>query len=95
MFNFKKVVPTVEAALAGFHKAIADLKAVKEHHDAAAAKHEEAIHTTAKKADEAIAKLKASAQNTITRVQELKDAAEKEAILAARAIAKVEAFVGL
>jgi uncharacterized protein YccT (UPF0319 family) len=103
---FKKAVPTVAGALEGFHKAIADLKVVKEHHDAEAAKHDSIIDRSKQEAESIIAKVRAYAAKieaaarsteaaTVTKAEALKLAAEAEARAAVQAIARVEQFIGL
>lgn len=103
---FKKAIPTVAGALQGFHKAIADLKAVKEHHDAEAAKHGGIIAKMTHEAEALVAQAKEYAAKVESRVrakeaevvaesQALIAAAEAEARAAVTAIAKVESFLGL
>lgn len=103
---FKKAIPTVAGALQGFHKAIADLKAVKEHHDAEAAKHDSIIDKAKQEAESAVAAAKAYALKveasvraaesaTVAKAEALIAAAESEAREAAKAIARVESFLGL
>lgn len=104
---FKKIsVPTVAAALQGFHKAIADLKAVKEHHDAEAGKQEAALAkaqdglvSTITRAEAEYHSVVARAldlrDTLVTKADELREAAEAEARAAAVAIARVEQFIGL
>lgn len=94
MFKFKKLVPTVAGALAAFEKVRADLKAVKEHHDAEAAKHESAIHAASNKAAEIIAAAEAAATTAINKAHQLRVDAEDEARAAVQALYRIESFLG-
>jgi hypothetical protein len=98
---FKKV-PTVAAALAAFEKPLRDLRAVKEHHDAEAAKQDAAIvraNEAANKAVEAAkqAAIKAEqvAADAINKALALREAAEAEARAAVQSIARFENLLGL
>lgn len=106
IFTRAKAIPTVAAALAGFHQVVADLTAAKAHHDAEAAKHEGIIATTEKNAKELIENVREAAERRIDQVEvlradavkkaeELKAAAEAEVKAAEAAIARVSAFLGL
>jgi hypothetical protein len=99
---FKKSVPTVAAALAAFQKPLADLRAVKEHHDAEAAKQSAAIvkataatDKAVEAAKQAVVKAEEAAQNAINKALQLREAAEAEARAAVQSIARFEALLGL
>lgn len=91
---FKKV-PTVAAALAGFEKVRAELRAVKEHHDAEAAKHESLVTKVQEEAAEVIRRTEEAAAAAVAKAEALKGAAEREARDAVQALARFEAILGL
>lgn len=84
---------TVDGALAQFNKVIADLKKVKAAQDAEEVKNQKAQEDALAKRDAIVAKAEEECQNEVVRGAAAATAAAAEAIRAARAIAKIEAFV--
>lgn len=93
LFPSTPATPTVAGALATFSKLLADLKTVKEHHDAEEEKHAQAAVKAHQDCERIIIEANAAAEAAIRASNAASNAAADEARRAATAIAKIEQFV--